>query len=402
MSPAGRPYRNQRALALALAMFVAGVGLGSCGKHPQPPRPPGVVVAYPLSRQINDWDDYIGRFEAVSTVDIRPRVSGYVQALGFKDGQIVRRGQVLFVIDPRAYVAALDQAKAQQARAAATLQDAKVELQRARALLAARATSQQEVDTRTAAEKQAEADLEAARAAVAAAALNLSFTRVTSPISGRVSDTKTTPGNLVTQDSTVMTTVVSLDPIRFAFQGPESLFLKYQRSGLGARRGDGTAQVRIRLQDEADYRWNGRIAFVDNSLDPNSGTLRAYAVVANPGLFLKPGLFGHMRLESSAAYPAMLAPDQAVVTDMSRQVVYVVGPDGTVAQRVVELGPMIDGLRVVRGGLSAGDRVVISGVQRAHPGQKVTATLGRITPQPQADAQPDLSPPAGAATFAAP
>ena len=388
-----------RRLILCLAWLCLGAPMVSCAAKKPPPAPlPRVVVAAPLREQISDWDEYVGKFVSVSAVDVRPRVSGYVQSLAFHDGQIVRKGQLLFVIDPRPYQAALDQAKAQAARAAATLQYDRVELKRAQALLAARATSQQDVDTKAATEKQGVADLAAAQAAVATAALNVGFTRVASPVDGRVSDARATPGNLVTQDSTVMTTVVSLDPIRFDFNGPESLFLKGQRQGLPA-----DAPVQIRLQDETDYRWNGRMAFIDNAIDPGSGSIHAYALVRNPRLFLTPGLFGHMRLLGSRPHDGLLVPDQSVVTDMSRQLVYVVAASGMVGQRVVQAGPLVDGLRVIRSGLEAGDRVVISGVQRAQPGQKVQAVQGRITAQPQDGAQAAPEPPdAGAsATFAA-
>jgi len=380
-------------------LLVPLIGLGAgCAKKAPPPPPPSVVIAAPLQRQVTDWDEYVGRFEATNTVDIRPRVSGYVQKVAFTDGQIVHRGQVLFDIDPRPYEAALQQAMGQEARANATLQDAKVELNRSHALLAAKATSQQDVDTRQAAQLQAEADVQAAKAAVATAQLNLGFTKVVAPIDGRVSDSRAQPGNLVTQDSTVMTDVVALDPIRFAFQAPEDLLLKYQRA-QGAK-GAGGTPVQIRLQDEAGYRWDGKIAFVDNAIDPGSGTIRAYALAANHALFLKPGMFGHMRLLASEAHAAILVPDQAVVTDMTRKFVYVVGSDGVVAQRPVTLGSLIDGLRIIRSGLSTANRVVIAGIQRAHPGHKVTAIAGRITPQPDAAAQPELAPPAGSATFA--
>ena len=388
-----------RELFRTLSLIPLSAILFGCTAKKPPPRLPSVVIAQPLERRVNDWDDYVGQFEAASNVQVRPRVSGYVQSVGFRDGQYVRQGQVLFVIDPRVYQAALDQAKGQEGRAQATLQDAQVELNRSRALLAAHATSQQDADTRASAEKQADADLAAAKATVASAQLNLGFTRVTSPISGRASDTRATPGNLVNQDSTVLTTVVSMDPIRFAFQGPESLFLKYQHENAG--RSSGGGPVQIRLQDEADYRWNGKIAFVDNALDANSGTIRAYAVVPNPHLFLTPGMFGHMRLLTSGARDALLVPDQAIVTDLTRQLVYVVEPNGVVGQRQVQIGPLVEGLRVVRSGLAPTDRVVISGVQRAHPGQRVSAQAGQITPQAAAaGGQPDLGPPPGSATFA--
>jgi RND family efflux transporter MFP subunit len=380
-------------------LLVPLIGLGAgCAKKAPPPPPPSVIVATPLQRQVSDWDDYVGRFEATNTVDIRPRVSGYVQKVAFKDGQIVHRGQILFEIDPRPYEAAVQQALGQQARAVATLADAKVELNRSRSLLAAKATSQQDVDTRQAAEQQAEADLQAAKAAVDTAQLNLGFTHVVAPIDGRVSDSRAQPGNLVAQDTTVMTDVVALDPIRFAFQAPEDLLLKYQRAKIASDT-SGTP-VQIRLQDETSYSWNGKIAFVDNAVDTGSGTIRAYAVAPNHAMFLKPGMFGHMRLQSSSPHAALLVPDEAVVTDLNRQLVYVVTPDGTIAQRQVRLGALIDGLRIIRSGLEPTDRVVISGVQRAHPGEKVTAIAGRIAPQPGASAQPDLGPPPGSATFA--
>ena len=283
----------RRFLALLLVTALAACG---AAKPPAPP-PPLVSVAQPLQRQVVDWDDFVGQFESPASVEVRPRVTGYVTSLGFKDGQEVAKGQVLFVIDPRPYEAAYAQAKAQTAHADAALADAKVELGRSQALLAARATSQQDVDTRQAAAHTAAADVAAAQAAERTAALNLGFTRVIAPISGRISDAKAMPGNLVTQDVTVLTSIVSLDPIRFRFTGPESEFLKYKRQNII---GAGLAPaVQIRLQDEADYRWPGKLAFVDNAFDTSSGVISAYALVANPGGFLAPGMFGHMRLQGS-------------------------------------------------------------------------------------------------------
>jgi RND family efflux transporter MFP subunit len=390
--------QRTRARGAVLGGALVGAALlAGCGAKVAPtPPPPAVVVAQPLQRQVQDWDDFVGQFESPQAVDVRPRVSGYVTALGFRDGQDVARGQLLFQIDPRPYQAAYDQAHAQEAHAQAALADAKVELQRAQALLAVRATSQQDVDTRLAAEHTAEADVAAAQAATRTAALNLSFTRVTSPIAGRASDAKVLPGNLVTQDQTVLTSVVSLNPIRFRFTGPEAQFLKYRRLGLL----DGGAQppVQIRLQDEADYRWNGRLAFVDNAFDASSGVISAYALVDNPGAFLAPGMFGHMRLVGSHPYTGLLVPDQAVVTDQSREVVYVIGPDNKVIARQVDLGPVVDGLRVIRSGLSPADRVVIDGVQNAHPGKPVSPKPGVVQPQPEAPGAPAAAP-SSSATF---
>ncbi len=380
-------------VCLAASLLVAACG----ARKPPPPPPPLVVAAQPLQRQVEDWDDFVGQFESPASVDLRPRVTGYVTSLGFRDGQEVKKGQVLFVIDPRPYAAAFAQAKAQTAHAAAALADAKVELARSQALLAARATSQQDVDTRQAAAHTAAADVAAAEAAERTAALNLAFTRVVAPISGRVSDAKAMPGNLVTQDVTLLTSIVSLDPIRFRFTGPESEFLKYKRQNII---GPGlTPAVQIRLQDEADYHWPGKLAFVDNAFDTASGVISAYALVDNPGGFLTPGMFGHLRLMGSHAYTGLLVPDQAVVNDQSRQVVYVVGPGDKVAERFVEVGPLLGGLRVIRAGLAPSDRVIIEGVQHAQPGKPVTVRAGQISATTEAAPAP-APPPASSATFA--
>jgi len=380
------------------ACLAASALVSACGAaKPPPPPPPLVVAAQPLQRQVEDWDDFVGQFESPASVDLRPRVTGYVTEVGFHDGQEVRKGQLLFVIDPRPYAAAYAQAKAQEAHAEAALADAKVELSRSQALLAARATSQQDVDTRQATAHTAAADVAAAEAALRTAALNLGFTRVVAPISGRVSDAKAMPGNLVTQDQTVLTSIVSLDPIRFRFTGPESEFLKYKRQNII---GPGLAPpVQIRLQDEADYRWPGKLAFVDNAFDTSSGVISAYALVANPGGFLTPGMFGHLRLMGSHPYAGLLVPDQAVVNDQSRQVVYVVGPGDKVAERFVDVGPLLGGLRVIRAGLAPTERVIIEGVQHAQPGKPVTVRGGQITPSMESAPAP-TAPPASSATFA--
>jgi RND family efflux transporter MFP subunit len=386
------PFRRFWPLLTVLALAACGAA-----KPPAPP-PPLVTVAPPLQRQVEDWDDFVGQFESPASVDVRPRVTGYVTAIGFRDGAAVRKGQLLFQIDPRPYAAALDQAKAQVARAAAVLADAKVELTRAQQLFAAHATSQQDVDTRLASEHTAVADLAAARANQTTAALNLSFTHVTAPIAGRASDAKVLPGNLVTQDQTPLTSIVALDPIRFRFTGPEAQFLKYKRQDLIG--GGQAPPVQIRLQDEPDYRWSGKLAFVDNAFDTSSGVISAYALAPNPTGFLTPGMFGHMRLRGSRPYMGLLVPDQAVVTDQSRQVVYVIGPNNVVVLRGVDVGPIVDGLRVIRSGLAASDRVIIDGVQHARPGKPVTVKAGQIMPNPAVQSAP-APPAASSATFSA-
>lgn len=396
---------RSRVLRATAALALAATAAGCAKKRPPPPPPPVVMAAHPLQRQITDWDDYEGRFEAVDTVDVRPRVSGYIQAIAFKDGEDVRAGQLLFQIDPRPYQAVLDQARAQVVRAQATLANAQLEAARAEQLFQGKAISQQELAARESTLQQSKADLLAAQAAERQAALNLGFTRVTAPLAGRISDRKYAVGNLVTADTTVLTSVVNLDPIRFLFEGGEDLYLKYQR--LNREGGRPSSRVRanpveIRLQDEAEYHWKGKMDFVDNALDTSSGTIRGRAVVSNPDRFLTPGMFGHMRLLGSTPYPGLLLPDTAVSNDQSREIVNVVGRDGKVAERVVQMGPTVDGLRVVRSGVGPDDLVVLAGQQKARPGTKVRVKQIQVTPPDPGQAPPPyLLPPASSAQSAA-
>lgn len=369
---------------LFLSMGVAALTQACSSPKPPAPPPPSVTVAHPLQRDIVDWDEYVGRFEAIDDVEVRPRVSGQIDRVLFSDGQRVAKGQPLFLIDQRPYRAALEQARAQLARAHASQTNANAELARARALLAAQAISKEELETREAAARSANADVQAGQAAVAVAALNLTFTTVRSPIAGRVSDRRASAGNLVSEGQTVLTRVVSVDPIWFAFDGAESFYLKYlrqDRSGQRKSSRDAPNPIEIQLADESTYRWKGRMDFVDNAIDPNSGTIRAHAVVANPGGFLTPGLFGRARLLGSGTYHAVLVPDEAIITDQTRKLVYVLGKDGTVAPRPVVTGPPVAGLRVVREGLSARDLLVISGITRLQPGMAVKATKSEVKPR---------------------
>ncbi len=372
--------------ACVIALFATiSVGVSACGgkKKPPPPPPPLVLTAHPLQRSIVDWDDYSGRFEAKDSVEVRPRVSGYLTAVRFTDGQMVRKGQPLFQIDPRPYQAVLDQAKANAARAQVTLDNANLEAERYAKLLAARAASQQELAARQAAAAQAKADLFAVQAQARAAALNVGFTSIVAPMSGRISDRRVAPGNLVTADSTVLTTLVTVDPIRFTFEGAEGLYLKYQRLNQEGSRASSRIRanpVEIKLGDETEYRWKGRMDFVDNALDTGSGTIRGRAVVPNPTGLLTPGMFGHLRLLGSRSYVGQLLPDSAVATDQNRDIVLLVGPNGKVMQRVVKTGPVVDGLRVIREGLSPQDLVIITGTQRARPGQVVKTKMMQVTP----------------------
>lgn len=360
-----------------LALLAPALLVACSGEEPAPAPPaPAVTVAQPLVSEVRDWDDYVGRFEAVQNVDVRPRTTGYLQRVHFSDGQFVRAGQPLFTIDARTAEAALAQARAQVARSEALLANARTELARSETLAASQAASQEEVEQRRAAVRAGVADLNAARASVQAQQLGVGFTTVRAPISGRISQRLVDVGNSVIADQTVLTRIVSIDPIHFAFEGSEALLLKYQRQNSG---GTGSP-VRVKLQDEQSYLHAGRIDFIDPAINPGSGTAQGRAVLPNPDGFLKPGMVGRLQLAGSAAYRALLVPDLAVVTDASRRLVYTVGPDGTVTAKDVELGPQIGELRVIRRGIAHTDRVVIGGVQRAQPGQKVQAKVTSIKP----------------------
>lgn len=387
--------------ALAGGVVALSIALSACsgGADSQTPPPaPEVTVATPLVRNVMDWDDYVGRFESIEDVEVKPRVSGYLVGIHFRDGQYVRQGQLLFTIDARPTQAQLDQARAQLARAEAQLVNARTELARSRTLAAQRAASVEEVEQRQAAQRSAQADVAAGRATVRARQLDVGFTRVVAPISGQVSERQVDRGNAVTADQTVLTTVVSTNPLHFAFDGSEALLLRYQRQSGGVRLG---APVRIRLQDEAQYVHAGQLDFVDNALNAGSGTIQARAIVPNPDGFLKPGMMGRLRLAASPAYRALLVPDTAIVTDAARRVIYVIDRQGAVTMRPVQLGPLDGSLRVVRSGLSPQDQVVIGGIQRAMPGQKVKVRKGRIAPTASGpDVQPPQPAPASAATSA--
>lgn len=412
-----------------VGLVFAYAALAACGaKKPEqgPPQgPPPVTAAQPLQQRIVDWDDYVGRFAAVKSVEVRPRVSGYLQSIHFKDGDPVRQGQLLFVIDPRPYMATLAQAQAQARRQRATLALNQAELARSRRLASSGAVAKEEVDQRGAAVGTAQADVAAADADVRSAQLNVDFTQVRAPISGRVSNRRVDVGNLVSgsggasgsqgggtatasssggasaaggagsggtqSDGSLLTTIVSLDPIYFTFDASEALYLKYTRQSQAGTRVSSRVRpnpVNIRLQDEADYRIKGKMDFVDNAIDVGAGTIRGRAIIANHDHFITPGMFGRMRLLGSGTYIALLIPEGAVQTDQTRQTVLVVGPDNKATVRVVELGPTINGLRVVRKGLTADERVIINGLQLAQAGKPVKPIAGKIAPpEPGSGAQ---------------
>jgi RND family efflux transporter MFP subunit len=400
----GRLSRGQRGALILVPLAVAGAAVGLASREPAgaaAPPPPVVTVATPLVRQVTEWDEYIGRFEASRSVEVRPRVSGAVTGVHFRDGEIVRAGQLLFTIDSRPFAAALAEARAGVQSAQSELALAREDLGRALRLLDVEAVSRSDVDRLQARVRSGEAALAAAQARVRSRQLDVEFTRVRAPISGRVSNRRVDAGNLVGAGEgaagTLLTTINALDPIYFSFDGSEALFLKMKRNA-----DSGAAPVEVRLQDEADYRWRGRLDFTDNGLDPRSGTIRGRAVLSNPGLFLTPGMFGNMRMSTGTARTALLVPDAAVTTDQARRVVQVAAPDGSVTPKPVELGPVVDGLRIIRSGLSPNDRVVIAGGQLVFPGVKAQLRSGRIAPVAAPAPAPIAasSPPGGEATLA--
>ncbi|HET6525253.1 efflux RND transporter periplasmic adaptor subunit [Sphingopyxis sp.] len=382
------PARGRRAawIGAFLILIVGAWWLLRDGAPPAAAAPaPVLTVAAPIAREVTLWDEYIGRFEASKAVEVRPRVSGAITAIHFTDGQVVRKGQPLFTIDPRPYRAALAEARASAASARSDLALAKLELDRASRLVDIEAVSQSEIDRLRATVNAATAALAGADARIAARALDVEFTTVRAPLSGRISDRQIDAGNLVSAGDaggTLLTTINALDPIYFTFQGSEALFLKTKREG-----GQKGADVEVRLQDENDYRWKGRIDFTDNGLDPRSGTIRARGRFDNPEMFLTPGMFGNMRLSTGQTARALLVPAAAVQTDQARKIVYVVGKDGMVVAKPVEIGPEVDGLRVIRSGLTSADQVVVNGYQFARPGTKAVTKAGKIA----ADA-PDKAP----------
>jgi RND family efflux transporter MFP subunit len=351
--------------------------LAGCGPAtPPPPAAPAVSVAEVLERNITDFDEFTGRLEAVETVEIRPRVSGYIQSVNFREGKEIRKGDLLFVIDARPAQAALERATAELARAAAHAELARNQLARAERLLAEHLISQDDYDQRLDATREAEAAQRSAQAAVTSARLDLAYTRVTSPIDGRVSRAEVTPGNLVNGganggSATLLTTVVGLDPMYVYFEGSEQDYLRY---GGMARRGERPSSrdfpnaIEMGLANEEGFPHKGHMDFVDNRVNPGTGTIRARAVFDNPDRTLTPGLFARLRLIGSGQYKALLIDDRAIGTDQDRKFVYVVDGNNKAEYRNVTLGPKSEGLRVIKSGLKPGDRVVVNGIQRVRPG----------------------------------
>jgi RND family efflux transporter MFP subunit len=375
--------------------------LAACGQNAAPPAPPPpkVTVTNPVDREVTEWDEYTARLEATETVEVRARVSGYLEEIKFTDGATVKKGDLLFIIDPRPYVAILRRAEAEVALAKARLDLADKRFERAAKLVARNAISQEEADTRAAEARQAEASVQAAAAALEAARLDVEYTQVHAPISGRVGRKLVTEGNLVNGGSgtngTLLTTIVSLDPLYVYFEADERAYLKYVKLAQEGKRPssrDSRNPVQVGFADEQGFPHIGYMDFVDNHLDAGTGTIIGRAVLPNPDLLYSPGLFARLRLIGSGNYRALLIPDQALLSDQSQKFVYVVGADNKAEYRVITVGPLIDGLRVVHSGLTERDRIIIGGVQRVHAG-------GTVDPQ---EVPPPTAPPATATLAQAP
>ncbi len=370
-----------RLTTLALAALAV-----ACSKAPEQaaaPAPPAVTVAAPTARTVTDWDEFVGRFEAIQQVQVRARVGGFVDSIDFKDGAIVKTGDLLYVIDSRPFNAALLQAQGQHADAKAKLDLAERELARATELVRTSAVSEAVVDQRRQASQVAEAALLQADGVLKRAELDVSFTRVTAPIDGRVGRHLVSVGNLVQGadgGSTLLTSIVSMDPIHIYFDMDEATYLKNNRLWHEGRRPssrDTPNPVQIILSGETQPSREGAMDFIDNRLDDATGTLRGRAIVPNTDLSILPGQFARIRVIGSAPYEALLLPDTAITNDQSRKVVFVVSKDDTVEMRPVTLGPLDGGLRIIRDGIKRDDRVVVDGLQRARVGAKVTVQAAK-------------------------
>ncbi|HET8735958.1 MAG TPA: efflux RND transporter periplasmic adaptor subunit [Pricia sp.] len=367
-------------LALAFATDKEEEGIATAEAPPLP-----VETALPVYEKITEWDEYTGRFEASSRAEVRARVSGFLEKVNFDDGEHVKKGQVLFVIDPRPFKIELDEAKANYAQALATLKSAQDNFNRVESLRETGAVSIEEYDRRKQALVHAEASIRLAQAKVDDAALNLEFTKVRAPISGLVSRDRVNKGNLVdggSANSTLLTTIVATSPIHFYFTGSESDYLKYVRLAKEGKRGSVRSEglpVQIKLSDEEDFVHEATLDFVDNEIDSGSGTIESRAVLQNKDHLLQPGMFGKARIIGSGEHNAIMVPDEIIGTNQSLRYVYVLGEDNKVISKTVTLGPLhSNGLRIIRDGLSPKDRVITNNVQKIRPGVVVSPTKNAI------------------------
>jgi membrane fusion protein, multidrug efflux system len=367
-------------LAIGLAILAGLIAGCSSSAQPKAPAPPEVSVAEVICKQIGDSDEFTGRLEAVHAVEVRPRVSGYLQSVHFKEGEIVREGDLLFQIDPRPFQAEVDRLKGELSQARAQRSRAQSDFERAERLHNNDGMSAEEYDRRAAVRNEAEARIAATEAALRGAELNLEFTRVTAPITGRVGRAEITEGNLVEGGAgqiKPLTTLVSLDPIYVYFDVDEQTYLKYARvtQTRGTTSHDLRGAALLGLADEDAFPHVGQVSFVDNQVSSSTGTIRLRATFTNKNLALTPGLFARIRLQGGSAQSGCLARDEAVITDLNQKYVFVLGKNNTIEYRPVKLGPMAEGLRVVRDGLQERDVIVVSGLQRVRPGASVTPKM---------------------------
>jgi RND family efflux transporter MFP subunit len=388
-------------LAFTSLLALAGCDNGSSQPQARPPAP--VTVAPPLVREMADYDEFTGRFAAVDSVEIRARVSGYLDAVHFKDGQEVSKGQLLYVIDPRPFEAEVARAKADVDAAEAQLELAEREVARYGSLRQGGNASQQTLDEKLQARRSASASVQSAQAALRQAELNLEFTNITAPVAGRISRTNVTVGNLVSgadAGGTALTTIVSVDPIYLYFDGDEQVYLRSQRRNLLGELPDAritAVPIDLALADETGFPHTGWLDFVDNQLDQATGTIRVRGIFSNPARIFTPGMFARVRVAGSEPKRTILIPDAAIGTDQTRRFVWVIGAENKPQLTIVELGSAVGSLRVIRSGLTATDQVVVNGIMRVRPGVPVTpipAHLdddGKIVndPAPVADAKPE-------------
>ncbi|MFC3126599.1 efflux RND transporter periplasmic adaptor subunit [Pseudoroseomonas globiformis] len=356
-----------------LAFPLLGLAFATPTLAQQAPAPPTVTVEQPQRRSLTEWEDHIARLEPSARVELRPRVSGLIEQVHFRDGQVVRAGDLLFTIDKRPFEIAVQSAEAARDGARARLELARQDIRRTEPLVAGRIAPQAQLDARRAAERGAEAELADAEARLRQAQLELSWTSVRAPQGGRASDRRVDAGNLVQASQTPLTTILTLDPIYASFDMSESDYLRLARTG-GARPGAAPREVRLRLADEAEFSHGGQLDFLDTELRPRSGTIRARALLQNPDMFLTPGAFARLRLPAGQG-ERLLVPDAAIAADQATRVVMTVAADGTVVAKPVELGPLVDGLRVIQAGLTPADRVITAGLHLARPGSRVTAEV---------------------------
>jgi RND family efflux transporter MFP subunit len=397
-----RDWHGTSALAVTGALLLIGLVFTGCdrpearndGKQQAAPIAT-VSVSRPIVEEIIEWDEYTGRFDAVDTVDVRARVSGYLDQIAFKDGQMVQKGDLLFVIDPRPFERVRDQARAELAQAQTRADNLVADVERGKPLVERRIMSEKMYEDRANLLREAQAAVKVAEAKVAAAELELSFTRMTAPLSGRTSRATTSQGNWVSAGSlsntTVLTTIVSQDPIHIYFDVSENNYIKYKRlAERGETRSAASpgANVEIALPDETSFNHKGRLDFIDNRLDAGTATLRVRAEIENKAQLFSPGMFARVRLAGSGKAPAILLPDEAIATDQGSKYVLVVAEDGSVSRKTVRLGPLSGGLRVVRDGMAANDWVVVKGLQLARPGQKVQTKREAIRVSQSADSAP--------------